>query len=156
MVEREVVRALCESELERIERLAAPFWGAGGAPGTGSDRKAALSAAVDEIDARLASRHRQEAGCPELDELAAALGCVLALELGLEWVRVETEQSCESALRLRSIDASSDEKPPILFFPRRMMVRQLEQTHPMSVAQLVATTRAYVASLRRFFPAIAG
>lgn len=101
---------------------------------------------------RLLDARRPAAGLlePEIrDQLAAGFGALLARELSLTWVEVTTPDGgsvdagpVELALQYRNTD--------IVFYPWRLLDRQLATERAVDLTHLFRNTKDYLVTLQRF------
>jgi hypothetical protein len=145
------IGSLGESEIERLKTLAASYFeevtGIEGGP-----EPPGLKLVAERIDRDLlaiVTEARASSGATStlLDRVVAGFGSLMVQELGLEWAALSSPVSAllEEVVVVPETD--------IVFYPHRIIRRQLEQVSPMPTLEMVRSARGYLTSLERFFPA---
>ena len=149
--------SLDDRELEHLTELSSPYFSSH--TEVGPPELKVVAERIDR-DLRLLRSEAEEAGAPpsrgegedprsrRVAGLAAGVGSLMVQELKLEWAASRTDESASSIeFVVRRPDTD------IVFYPHRLVVRQLQQRTPMTVLALLDSTRRYLASLERFYPA---
>lgn len=145
--------SLSEREAEQLAQLAAPYL----LPANEKEETVTLDLLAERIDREcraLCSEHSGSArgACSSSSmrraALAAALGTLMVRELDLEWSACRSLEDADT-VEYVVLRPHTD----IVFYPERLIARQLRQGAPLPAPELLDSTKRYLASLQRFYPA---